>query len=220
MTMKLQERLSSNTTKGRRSLAMFLTAGYPTLDATADLVCALEDGGADIVEIGVPFSDPLADGPVIQKASGTAIANGVTLPWILELVSRIRKRTDVPLVLMGYLNPIMRYGVDRFFVDAAAAGVDGLILPELPLEEWGAYAPACDIGGTGGHPACDAHHAAGACACDRCRVLGIRVLRLHHRRDGRGGGRFGARQRARGAFSRDAQSDARRDSGSPGRRMP
>lgn len=129
---------------------MFLTAGYPTLDATADLVCALEDGGADIVEIGVPFSDPLADGPVIQKASGTAIANGVTLPWILRLVSQIRKRTDVPLVLMGYLNPIMRYGVDRFFVDAAGAGVDGLILPELPLEEWSSYAPVVASAGLAG----------------------------------------------------------------------
>ena len=150
MTMKLQERLRSNTTKGRRSLAMFLTAGYPTLDATAELVCALEDGGADIVEIGVPFSDPLADGPVIQKASGTAIANGVTLPWILQLVARIRQRSDVPLVLMGYLNPIMRYGVDRFFVDAAAAGVDGLILPELPLEEWSSYAPAVTSAGLAG----------------------------------------------------------------------
>lgn len=150
MTMKLQERLSSNTTKGRRSLAMFLTAGYPTLDATPDLVCALEDGGADIVEIGVPFSDPLADGPVIQKASGTAIANGVTLPWILQLVTRIRQRTALPLVLMGYLNPIMRYGVDRFFVDAASAGVDGLILPELPLEEWGAYAPRVTAAGLAG----------------------------------------------------------------------
>jgi tryptophan synthase alpha chain len=148
--MKLQERLNSNISKGRRSLAMFLTAGYPALDATADLVCALEDGGADIVEIGVPFSDPLADGPVIQKASGIAIANGVTLPWILNLVSQIRKRSGVPLVLMGYLNPIMRYGVDRFFDDAAAVGVDGLILPELPLEEWGSYAPAVTSAGLAG----------------------------------------------------------------------
>lgn len=150
MTMRLHERLSSNTAKGRRSLAMFLTAGYPALDATADLVCALEDGGADLVEIGVPFSDPLADGPVIQKASGTAIANGVTLPWILNLVAQIRRRTAVPLVLMGYLNPIMRYGVGKFFGDAAAAGVDGLILPELPLEEWRTYAPAVSAAGLAG----------------------------------------------------------------------
>jgi tryptophan synthase alpha chain len=148
--MRLQEQLTSNTSKGRRSLAMFLTAGYPALDATAGLVSSLEDGGADIVEIGVPFSDPLADGPVIQKASGTAIANGVTLPWILDMVAGIRKRTGVPLVLMGYLNPIMRYGVDRFFVDAAAAGVDGIILPELPLEEWSLYGAAMSSAGLAG----------------------------------------------------------------------
>lgn len=139
--MTLHQRLLDNKNAGRRSLAMFLTAGYPTLAATPDLVCALEEGGADLIEIGVPFSDPLADGPVIQKASGTAIANGVTLPWILEAVVALRARTRVPIVLMGYLNPIMRYGADRFFPDAAAAGVDGVILPELPLEEWDQYAP-------------------------------------------------------------------------------
>ena len=148
--MKLHERLMNNQCAGRRSLAMFLTAGYPALNATADLACALEDGGADLVEIGVPFSDPLADGPVIQKASGVAIANGVTLPVILDMVAAIRKRSTVPLVLMGYLNPIMRYGVDRFFPDAASAGVDGVILPELPLEEWSDFAPHVASAGLAG----------------------------------------------------------------------
>ena len=148
--MNLNERLMNNQWTGRRSLAMFLTAGYPTRRATPDLVCALEDGGADLVEIGVPFSDPLADGPVIQKASGVAITNGVTLPVILEMVAAIRKRTSVPLVLMGYLNPIMRYGVERFFPDAASAGVDGVILPELPLEEWFGYAPRVSSAGLAG----------------------------------------------------------------------
>ena len=148
--MRLEHRLTANTKAGRRSLAMFLTAGYPALTATADLVCGLEEGGADLVEIGVPFSDPLADGPVIQKASGTAIANGVTLPWILEMVAALRHRTSVPIVLMGYLNPIMRYGSDRFFGDAAEAGVDGVILPELPLEEWSLYAPLVAQAGLAG----------------------------------------------------------------------
>jgi tryptophan synthase alpha chain len=150
MTMKLHDRLTENKRTGRRSLAMFITAGYPARNATPDLVCALEEGGADVVEIGVPFSDPLADGPVIQKASGVAIANGVTLPGILAMVSAIRKRTMVPLVLMGYLNPIMRYGVERFFTDAASAGVDGVILPELPLEEWAGYAPRVASAGLAG----------------------------------------------------------------------
>jgi tryptophan synthase alpha chain len=150
MKMKLYDRLTEIKRTGRRSLAMFLTAGYPAHNATPDLVCALEEGGADVVEIGVPFSDPLADGPVIQKASGIAIANGVTLPGILDMVSGIRKRTTVPLVLMGYLNPIMRYGVDRFFRDAASAGVDGVILPELPLEEWSGYAPLVASAGLAG----------------------------------------------------------------------
>jgi tryptophan synthase alpha chain len=148
--MRLSQRLEENARRGRRSLAMFLTAGFPAMDATVDLVCALEEGGADLVEIGVPFSDPLADGPVIQKASGKAIANGVTLPWILDMVVGLRKRTSLPLVLMGYLNPILRYGTERFFADAARAGVDGIILPELPLEEWSAYAPRVAQAGLAG----------------------------------------------------------------------
>lgn len=150
MKKNIENRLADNLRQRISSLAMFLTAGYPTLDATRDLVLALEDGGADLVEIGMPFSDPLADGPVIQHASTSALQNGVTLSWTLECVRRVRDRSSLPLVLMGYLNPILRYGEERFFRDAAEAGVDGLILPELPLEEWGRVAPriaAADLAG-------------------------------------------------------------------------
>jgi len=136
MKENLEKRLADNLRQRISSLAMFLTAGYPSLNATRDLILALEDGGADLVEIGMPFSDPLADGPVIQGASTAALRNGVTLPWILDCVRQVRDRSSLPLVLMGYLNPILRYGEERFFRDAAEAGVDGVILPELPLEEW------------------------------------------------------------------------------------
>jgi tryptophan synthase alpha chain len=132
----LQDRLTNNKQRGVSSLVLFLTGGYPTLNSTLDLVLALEEGGADAVEIGMPFSDPMADGAMIQRSSGVALANGVTIPWLLEQVARLRDRTSLPLILMGYVNPIFRYGVDRFFVDAAAAGVDGVILPEVPLGEW------------------------------------------------------------------------------------
>lgn len=132
----LNVRLMNNKQRGVSSLVLFLTGGYPALASTQDLVLGLEDGGADAVEIGMPFSDPMADGAMIQRSSAVALANGVTIPWIFEQVARLRQRTSIPLILMGYVNPIFRYGVDRFFGDAAAAGVDGVILPEVPLGEW------------------------------------------------------------------------------------
>lgn len=113
----------------------FITAGYPELKDTVPLVLAAEKGGAAIVELGMPFSDPLADGPVIQAASQRAIENGADSGWILEQVEMIRQTSDVPLVLMGYCNPIFKYGWEQFITDAVAAGVDGLIIPDLPPEE-------------------------------------------------------------------------------------
>lgn len=113
----------------------FLTAGYPTLDSTVDLVLAAERAGVHLVEIGMPFSDPLADGPVIQQSSQSAIRNGVNLKVILRMIRDIRKVSQIPIVLMGYLNPIYRYGLESFLQDAAEAGVNGLILPDLPPEE-------------------------------------------------------------------------------------
>jgi tryptophan synthase alpha chain len=132
---RLTTALSTNRARKKKALALFLTAGYPEADSTPALVRALEGAGADIIEIGMPFSDPLADGPVIQESSTIALKNGVTIPGILDAVRSIRRTSEVPLVLMGYINPILSYGAGRFFRDAAAAGVDGMVLPELTLEE-------------------------------------------------------------------------------------
>jgi tryptophan synthase alpha chain len=132
---RIDERLAEVLAKGERALTLFLTAGFPELTSTPDLVLELEDAGADIIELGMPFSDPLADGPVIQESSAIALRNGASLNTILGDVREIRKRSQIPIVLMGYLNPIMRYGTERFFQDAHAAGVDGIILPEVPKEE-------------------------------------------------------------------------------------
>lgn len=125
-----------------KALAVFVTAGFPRAGSTPAVVQALEDGGADIIELGMPFSDPLADGPVIQRSSAAALANGVTLESVLDDVRMIRSSSDVPIVLMGYLNPIFRFGEERFFREAAASGVDGMILPEVPLEEFGRFSEA------------------------------------------------------------------------------
>ena len=123
-------------------LIPFLTAGYPKLDSTVELVCHAADAGADMIEIGIPFSDPQADGPVIQSSSKQALDNGMTLNIIFEQVTQIRKRTDVPLALMGYYNPILRMGHKTFLNHCVSAGVDGLILPDLPLEE---ATPFCEL---------------------------------------------------------------------------
>lgn len=113
----------------------FLTAGFPTLKATTQLVLTAQKAGADMIELGIPFSDPLADGPVIQASSQIALQNGVTLPWILDQVRIIRKSSEIPIVFMGYLNPIMHYGTHVFLKDCREVGVDGIIVPDLPPEE-------------------------------------------------------------------------------------
>lgn len=132
---RLEDKFKLLKRTGKKSLITFITAGDPDLDATCALVETLAAAGADIVELGVPFSDPLADGPTIQLASGRALAQGVTLKKIIATVEKIRRQTDIPLVLMSYYNPIFSYGLEKFVFDAAAAGVDGVIVPDLPLEE-------------------------------------------------------------------------------------
>jgi tryptophan synthase alpha chain len=117
------------------ALIPFVTAGDPDLATSETIIHALVEGGADLIEIGVPFSDPMADGPTIQAASERALASGTTLVGVLELIRKVRRRTNVPLVLMGYYNPVYRYGAERFARDAAEAGVDGLLLVDLPPEE-------------------------------------------------------------------------------------
>jgi tryptophan synthase alpha chain len=121
--------------RNKKAFIVFITAGFPDLSVTAKLVIALEKNGADIIELGVPFSDPPADGPVIQEASSYALTRGVNLPKILGLVKRLRKVTQLPICLMTYYNPVFCFGEKAFVDKAVAAGVDGVIIPDLPFEE-------------------------------------------------------------------------------------
>jgi tryptophan synthase alpha chain len=121
--------------RGERALVVYLMAGDPSLPETERLVVEAERRGADVIELGVPFSDPLADGPVIQRAGVRALAAGATLPRVLEMVADLRRRVQVPLVLMTYYNPALQFGLAAFARAAVNAGVDGLILPDLPHEE-------------------------------------------------------------------------------------
>jgi tryptophan synthase alpha chain len=121
--------------EGRSALVIYLCAGDPSLSLTPDLVVAAAEAGADVIELGVPFSDPTADGIAIQRASERALRGGTTLAGVLQAVRTIRTRTDVPLVQFGYYNPILRYGEERLAADAAAAGIDGLLVVDLPPEE-------------------------------------------------------------------------------------
>jgi tryptophan synthase alpha chain len=119
----------------RKAFIAYLTAGDPAPEQTVSLVLALERGGADLIELGVPFSDPIADGPVIQRASERALAKGTTMKRILEIVRKIRGESEIPLLLFSYLNPVMHYGFENLARDAAAAGVDGILLTDLSVEE-------------------------------------------------------------------------------------
>lgn len=130
--------------KRRSALMPYLPLGYPTLDQSRRLIRAAEEAGADMLELGVPFSDPLADGPVIQHATQVALQNGMTLAKCLEMVRDAREAgVKIPLVLMGYYNPILRFGIDRCVHAAETAGVNGLIVPDLPPEEAGELDLAC-----------------------------------------------------------------------------
>ena len=119
-----------------RILNVYCTAGYPQLHSTRVVMKALQEHGADIIELGIPYSDPLADGPVIQQSSSLALANGMTIAILFEQLRDFRNEIHVPVVLMGYMNPVLQYGFERFCADAAAAGIDGLILPDLPEYEF------------------------------------------------------------------------------------
>ena len=115
---------------------MYCTAGYPSLESTVPVMQALQQHGADLIELGIPYSDPLADGPVIQASGSKAIANGMTVAKLFSQLKGFRQTINVPVVLMGYFNQVLQYGFDRFCADAAAVGVDGLILPDLPMYEF------------------------------------------------------------------------------------
>jgi tryptophan synthase alpha chain len=120
---------------GEMGIVAYITAGDPSIDATLEFVLALEEAGTDVIELGVPFSDPLADGPTIQRASERALKSGASLPKILELVGRIRKSSQIPLVLFSYYNPILQMGLETFAAAASAAGVDGVLATDLSPEE-------------------------------------------------------------------------------------
>src|SRR5258708_21037808 len=121
--------------EGTPALIAYITAGDPSLDRTPAMVAALERGGVDLIELGVPFSDPIADGPVIQRASERALKAGTTLPSVLEIAAKIRETSQIPLLLFTYLNPVLRYGIGKLAKDAAACGIDGCLLTDLSVEE-------------------------------------------------------------------------------------
>lgn len=144
--MRLDTAFARGRHEQRPLVVPFVTAGFPELESTLAVVRSMAAAGADLIEIGIPFSDPLADGPTIQKASERALANGVTVAWVLETVRQLRadnQLADVPVLLMGYCNPIFQFGLEAFLEAAAAAGVDGLIVPDLPPEESEAYRDGC-----------------------------------------------------------------------------
>ncbi len=120
--------------KRENILSVFFTAGFPSFDDTPRIAALLEASGVDMIEIGIPFSDPIADGPVIQDSNTVALMNGMTLTGLLKQIRQIRAEIDIPILLMGYLNPVIQYGMDRFCADFAAAGIDGVILPDLPVD--------------------------------------------------------------------------------------
>jgi tryptophan synthase alpha chain len=115
-------------------LSIYFTAGYPLLESTAGIIKALDRAGADMIEIGIPFSDPMADGPVIQKSSDKALKNGMSLSILFQQLRDIRKEVSVPLLMMSYLNPVMQFGLDNFCHKCTETGIDGVILPDLPLD--------------------------------------------------------------------------------------
>lgn len=132
---RIEEKFAVLKKEGRKAFIAYLTAGDPEMETTAKLIPALEAAGVDIIEVGVPFSDPTADGPAIQAASQRALKQGATLEKILAMIARLRRSSSIPIVLFTYYNPILSYGPERFAADAAAAGVDGILVVDLPPEE-------------------------------------------------------------------------------------
>jgi len=122
------------TEKKDNILSVYFTAGFPEKDSTTEIITGLQDAGADMIEIGIPFSDPVADGPVIQMSNMTALRNGMNLRLLFSQIRNIKDKVRVPLVLMGYLNPVLRFGMDNFCRECVSSGIDGLILPDLPPE--------------------------------------------------------------------------------------
>lgn len=132
---RIAQRFEQLSAKGQSGFVAYITAGDPSAEATLEILHALESAGTDVIEIGIPFSDPLADGPTIQAAANRALQAGMTVKGTLELVRRFREKSQLPVVLFTYLNPIYTYGFEKFLTDAAAAGADGLLILDLPPDE-------------------------------------------------------------------------------------
>jgi tryptophan synthase alpha chain len=139
---RIQQLFSKTRREGRSALIAYLTAGDPSPARTPALVAALERGGADLIELGVPFSDPIADGPVIQRGSDRALKAGTNVAKVLEIAREIRKHSEIPLLLFTYLNPVLRYGLDRLARDAKTSGIDGCLLTDVSVEEASPYVAA------------------------------------------------------------------------------
>ena len=132
----MMNRIQNKLLENKKLLSIYFTAGYPKLDDTVEILQQMENSGVDMVEIGIPFSDPLADGPTIQASSQAALKNGMTTELLFQQLKDIRKKVSIPLIIMGYFNPVLQFGVENFCRKCAEIGIDGLILPDLPLAEY------------------------------------------------------------------------------------
>jgi tryptophan synthase alpha chain len=132
----MSNRINKKLQENKKLLSIYFTAGYPKIEDTMPTLEALQENGVDMVEIGLPFSDPLADGPTIQESSTRALKNGMTTAKLFEQLKNVRKTIDIPLIIMGYFNPVLQYGVDKFCAKCKEIGIDGIILPDLPLAEY------------------------------------------------------------------------------------
>jgi tryptophan synthase alpha chain len=132
---RIEKRFTQLKAEGRKAFIPYITAGDPSLDLTEQLVIGLDRAGADVIELGIPFSDPIADGPVIQRATERGLRAGVTLNKVLDLARKIRQKSEIPLVLFSYYNPLLNHGLEKLAKDAAAAGVDGVLASDLTVEE-------------------------------------------------------------------------------------
>jgi tryptophan synthase alpha chain len=135
MSKRLNDIIKDKKGKGEKLLSIFVTAGFPEIDSTKEIILSLDEAGVDFIELGIPFSDPIADGPVIQKSSDRAIQNGVNLKTVFHFMKEVRQSSQIPIILMGYLNPINKMGIDRFIAKASESSVDGLIIPDWAMEE-------------------------------------------------------------------------------------
>jgi len=147
MPTRIQALFSDAAKQHRAALIAYLTAGDPAPERTPGIVAALERGGVDLIELGVPFSEPIADGPVIQRGAERALRAGTNVPKVLEIARKIREHSQIPILLFTYLNPVLRYGLDRLAADAKAAGVDGCLLTDLSVEEAESYMDAMHSAG-------------------------------------------------------------------------